>query len=166
MDAAAPENARRFYDGAKAGFIRAIDRDDGLWEALDFQVVPNGIFLDENGIVRFAKFGGFEARDPEDLAAIEKLIAAPPAAPAAPAGPPPLPASTPTPARRWFQRGVQAIERGDKAAAARYWRRALALDPDNLVIRKQIWALEHPDQFYPRINFDWQRKQLADERQK
>ena len=165
MDAAAPENARRFYDEAKVSFVRAVDRADGLWETLDFQVVPNGIFLDESGIVRFAKFGGFEARDAQDVAAIEKLLAAPAAA-VGPSGAARLPSSTPTPTRQWFQRGVQALAKGDRAAAARYWRQALALDPNNLVIRKQIWALEHPEQFYPRINFDWQRRQLAEERKK
>jgi len=63
-----------------------------------------------------------------------------------------------------FRLGVKALEYGDKEAAASYWRRALAVDPDNFVIRKQIWALEHPDQFYPKINFDWQREQLATEK--
>jgi hypothetical protein len=164
MDAANPDQARRFYQEAKVTFARGIDGADALWEAFDFDVVPNGIFLDESGVVRFAKFGGFEARDAADVEAIEKLLAAP-AAPATTLGPPPpLPAATPQPARQWFQRGVEAIQKGDKTAAARYWREALRLDPNNFVIRKQIWALEHPEQFYPRINFEWQREQLAEER--
>ena len=62
MDSAAPESARQFYDSAKTSFVRGVDRDDALFSTLDFQVVPNGIFIDENGIVRYAKFGGFEAR--------------------------------------------------------------------------------------------------------
>jgi hypothetical protein len=162
MDAAAPEQARRFYADAKVTFARAIDRSDGLWETLDFQVVPNGVFLDENGVVRYAKFGGFEARVAEDVSAIERLLAAGPAP--APPTVAALPPSTPSPARQWFQRGLEALQKGDKAAAAQHWRQALQADPKNFVIRKQIWALEHPEQFYPKINFEWQRRQLAEER--
>jgi len=165
MDAAGPDKPRQFYDQHRVTFTRAVDQSDALWETLDFQVVPNGIFLDEQGIVRYAKFGGFEARDPEDVAAIEKLLASPVAA--SPASSPRAAARVPPgPARQWFQRGVEALQKGDKVAAAQYWRRALRVDPNNLVIRKQIWALEHPEQFYPKINPDWQRQQLAEERKK
>lgn len=162
MDAAGPDKPRQFYDQHGVTFTRAVDRSDALWETLDFQVVPNGVFLDEHGVVRYAKFGGFEARDPEDVAAIERLLASP----VSPFPPSPLLAVSvaPGPARQWFQRGVEALQKGDQAAAARYWRQALQADPNNLVIRKQIWALEHPEQFYPKINPDWQRQQLAEER--
>ena len=169
MDAASPENARQFYDGARAAFVRGVDRADALWSTLGFQVVPNGIFIDEQGIVRYAKFGGFEARVKPDVDAIEKLLAAPwtPAAAAAPvkrAAPQPAAAEGPDSARYWFRLGTESLQKGDKPAAARHWRKALSLDPNNFVIRKQIWALEHPEQFYPKINFDWQREQLAAER--
>ncbi len=166
MDAAGPDKPRQFYDQHQVTFARALDHSDALWETLDFQVVPNGIFLDEHGIVRYAKFGGFEARDPEDVAAIERLLASPVAS--SPQSPPrplaPVSPVTAGPARQWFQRGVEALQKGDKAAAAQYWRQALRADPSNFVIRKQIWALEHPEQFYPKINPDWQRQQLAEER--
>ena len=163
MDAAGPENARKFYDQSGATYLRAIDRADALWETLDFQVVPNGLFLDEQGIVRFAKFGGFEARDKSDVAEIERLLSAP-VSRAASAPRPSAPPASNAEARDWFRRGVEAVQKGDKETAARYWRKALELDPKNLVIRKQIWALEHPEQFYPKINFDWQREQLAQEK--
>jgi tetratricopeptide (TPR) repeat protein len=165
MDAAAPDAARQFYDGAKTSFMRGVDRDDALWSTLDFLVVPNGIFIDEQGIVRYAKFGGFEARLKSDLAEIERLVAAPmspiTAAPRVKATSAP---ETPESPRYWFRLGSEALQKGDKETAARHWRKALSLDPKNFVIRKQIWALEHPEQFYPKINFEWQRQQLAAER--
>jgi len=163
MDAAAPDNARRFYAEAGVSFVQGIDRADALWETLDFQVVPNGLFLDEQGIVRYAKFGGFEARQAADVAEIERLLAVPPAAGLQAAAPLPSAASGNTEARLWFRLGIEALEKGDKRAAAGHWRKALHLDPKNFVIRKQIWALEHPEQFYPKINFEWQREQLAKE---
>ena len=77
MDAAAPGQARELYQRAGVTFVRGIDGADMLFETLDFEVVPNGFFVDENGIVRYAKFGGFEVRDDTDRAAIEGLLAKP-----------------------------------------------------------------------------------------
>jgi hypothetical protein len=39
------------------------------------------------------------------------------------------------------------------------------LDPDNLVIRKQLWRADHPERFGEVIDGDWQRQQLARERE-
>ena len=165
MDAAAPGRARELYQKAGVTFIRGLDRADMLFETLDFEVVPNGFFVDENGIVRYAKFGGFEVRDDTDRAAIEALLSRP-SAPVGAAKALTTTAAPSGPAGRWFRLGVQALEKGDKKTAAQHWRKALELEPANFVIRKQIWALEHPEQFYPAINSKWQREQLAKERAK
>ena len=166
MDAAGPENAKKFYEQAGVTFIRGIDRADALWETLGFQVVPNGLFLDEQGVVRYAKFGGFE---PRDAAEIERLLAAPASRAPLP-GPqrpaPPASVADVNSASHWFRLGVEALQKGDRETAARHWRKALELDPKNFVIRKQIWAMEHPEQFYPAINSQWQREQLALEKKK
>ncbi len=172
MDAASPESARKFYEQAGVTFVRGIDRGDTLWATLGFQVVPNGLFLDEQGIVRYAKFGGFEARQAPDVADIEALLAEPAAPPAQTAvgvserGSPVASATPLSTSAQWFRMGAEALRKGDKKAALRYWRKALEQEPDNFVIRKQIWALEHPEQFYPKINFDWQREQLSKEKKR
>jgi hypothetical protein len=46
------------------------------------------------------------------------------------------------------------------------WRDALRLDPANFTIRKQIWVTEHPEKFFPAIDFAWQQEQLAAERER
>ena len=166
MDAAAPGQARELYQKAGVTFIRGLDRSDMLFETLDFEVVPNGVFVDENGIVRYAKFGGFEVRDDNDRAAIEALLAKPSSWVSGAKAPTTTAAAPRGRAGRWFRMGVQALEKGDKEKAAQHWRKAVELDPANFVIRKQIWALEHPEQFYPAINSKWQREQLAKERAK
>ncbi len=51
-----------------------------------------------------------------------------------------------------------------KADALAQLRKALALDRENYVIRKQIWMIEHPERFFPEIDWAWQREQLAKER--
>ncbi|MGO8737028.1 MAG: tetratricopeptide repeat protein [Terriglobia bacterium] len=54
------------------------------------------------------------------------------------------------------------LGRKDKALSA--LRQASALDPGNWIIHKQIWAIEHPEQFYPAINGQWQKEQLQQEK--
>ncbi len=58
-----------------------------------------------------------------------------------------------------FGRGVLFAREGKKESALTCWRRALALTPTNWIIHKQIWALESPEQFYPKINYFWQQEQ-------
>jgi tetratricopeptide (TPR) repeat protein len=62
-----------------------------------------------------------------------------------------------------FSRGttLARLGRGDEAVDA--WRRALALDPANFVVRKQIWAHRHPERFWPEIDAEWQRAEMARE---
>jgi len=45
-------------------------------------------------------------------------------------------------------------------------KQARDLDPDNWRIRKQIWAIEHPDKFYTgkSPDFNWQSEQLKKEK--
>ena len=40
--------------------------------------------------------------------------------------------------------------------------RGLELNPDNYLIRKQIWAVENPERFYEGdVDYNWQREQTA-----
>jgi hypothetical protein len=44
--------------------------------------------------------------------------------------------------------------------AVGFLKKALALDPENRVIPKQVWALQHPEKFYSGpIDKEWQRQQ-------
>jgi tetratricopeptide (TPR) repeat protein len=44
------------------------------------------------------------------------------------------------------------LDLGQKDKALSALRQASDLDPGNWIIHKQIWAIEHPEQFYPAIN--------------
>ena len=66
-----------------------------------------------------------------------------------------------------FQLGLVLLEDGKKAEAMTEWRKALALDPKNWIIHKQIWAVEHPDKFYEDgVDYGWQKAQLEVEKSK
>ena len=64
-----------------------------------------------------------------------------------------------------FTAGVNSFAEGERATALNQWREALVKDPDNYVIRKQIWAVENPERFYPKIDWDWQKRVLDRERE-
>ncbi len=74
------EAAAKLYGEAGATYVRGIDRQNVLWEPLDFPGIPDGIFVDEQGIVRYVKLGGFDVRKSSDKAEIERLLAKPPRA--------------------------------------------------------------------------------------
>ena len=64
-----------------------------------------------------------------------------------------------------FQLGLVLLEGGKKKEAIAEWRKALALDPQNWIIHKQIWAVEHPDKFYKgSVDYGWQKTQLESEK--
>jgi tetratricopeptide (TPR) repeat protein len=210
MDTQGAEVARRFTEAAGVTFPSAVDRAQGLWDLYGFPVVPNGFFVDEQGILRYVKIGGFDARNPADAAAIERLLSAPSHPPAAQPGSDytrPLAdalqqaeeAARRDPknldlrltlaerlvenkqddrGRREFESVLERnpkstralvglatayLDLGQKDKALAALRQASALDPDNWIIHKQIWAIEHPEQFYPAINPQWQRDRLKEE---
>ena len=66
-----------------------------------------------------------------------------------------------------FQLGLVLLEVGKEQEAMAEWRKALALDPQNWIIHKQIWAVEHPDKFYKgAVDYTWQKVQLEAEKSK
>jgi tetratricopeptide (TPR) repeat protein len=213
MDTQGAEVARRFTEAAGVTFPSAVDRAQGLWDLYGFPVVPNGFFVDEQGIVRYAKIGEFDARNPADVAAIEGLLSEPSRQQTAPTvGDYTRPLAEAlhlaeeaqkrdpenldlrlTLAERLVEskqddRGLREFQavleinpkstralvglatayldlgKKDKALAA--LQQASALDPDNWIIHKQIWAIEHPEQFYPAINSQWQDERLKEEGKK
>ena len=188
-------------------FPTAIDSAGQLGRLFDFDVVPNGVFVDEQGVIRFIHIGGFDIRRPEVGRQVDILLDTDFSNGAAPTFLQQEPleiellhvelASAPddaaltfalgqalvrerrldeaeTTLRRaaeldpsdWSSRfavGTAQYQQGKTAEALASWRAALALDPANFTVRKQIWMVEHPERFYPTIDFDWQKEQLARE---
>ena len=167
IDHQGAEAARPFVEAARATYPVLVDADGALSAALGFKVVPNGLLVDEAGIVRYARYGGFDVALPEDVATVERFIAG--------GDPGPSPDVKTPYALGSLQRqlvetklrlGRALDELGRRAEAIAAWREALRFDPENLTIRKQIWSAEHPEKFHPVIDWDWQRRQLRDERER
>jgi tetratricopeptide (TPR) repeat protein len=62
-----------------------------------------------------------------------------------------------------FGRGTTLAWLGRAAEAERAWVEALRRDPASFVVRKQIWAHRHPEKFWPEIDGEWQREEMARE---
>ena len=65
VDAQGPERPRHYVQKAGVTFPVVVDQENALARLFNYKVVPNGIFVDENGVIRYTKFGGFEIRKPE-----------------------------------------------------------------------------------------------------
>jgi tetratricopeptide (TPR) repeat protein len=66
-----------------------------------------------------------------------------------------------------FMWGMILLQQSQADAALTKQKQARDLDPQHWRIRKQIWAIEHPDKFYTNKSpdFDWQKEQLKREKQ-
>lgn len=167
MDAGGVAAARPWVERAGATFPTVVDAENQLALAYDFRAIPNGLVLDTGQVVRYRKLGGFNCEHEDDRTAVTRLLRgeALPASAESTVEPPDETAAL----RRElietaWRLGLELRNRGaiDEAAAA--WRRALRYDPDNFVIRKQVWALLHPERFREPIDYAWQQGQLARER--
>jgi hypothetical protein len=65
--------------------------------------------------------------------------------------------------KRMVPGALELFDEGRRDDALVTWRRALQIDPENFVIRSQIWAVEHPEHFYPVVDRKWQEQQLLRE---
>ena len=164
IDAQGAEMARPFVEYAGATFPTVVDRNNLLSRIYGFKAIPNALFIDEAGSIQYLKYSGFDIIKPE----FRKTAAAWATNGKAPSSVSPDEANVTDPegshseAVRLFDRGMKLYGRGQVEEALDLWRKGVALEPDNYVIRKQIWAVEHPDKFYVGdVDYDWQKEQLS-----
>lgn len=131
------------------------------------KAVPNGVMVDEAGVVRWTKFGGFSVDKPEDVAVAERFVTGGDPGPSPEAGDAyQLAAVERELVATKVRLGRMLLEAGNRAEAVAEWRDALRIDPGNFTVRKQVWSAEHPEKFYPTIDFAWQAVQLEAERER
>jgi tetratricopeptide (TPR) repeat protein len=60
-----------------------------------------------------------------------------------------------------FRIGRVMLRQDKKTEALVEFKKAQKLDPTNWIIRKQIWAIEHPERFYDgKVDYGWQKEQI------
>ncbi len=142
-------------------FPTVVDTDNQLINLFQFKIIPNGIFLDEEGKVRMFK-EGFQVDEDVHVQAVEKLLN--------------KEVETVTfgeertgqaasdlqlqLAQTKYKLGMEYASHDKIDQALKELDGALLLDADNFTIRKQRWYLRYPEKFSPTIDFDWQKEQL------
>ena len=162
MDAQGPDRARPYVQEGDT-FKTVVDAQNQLGDLYGFKAIPNGFLIDGDGVVRYKRLGGFDIRRPETREVVEQWATG--VGPGAPAEQAPV-ATGPTDARAssLFREGLALYRTGDVERAMALWRRGLELDPDNYIVRKQIWAVENPERFYDvDVDHAWQREQRVTE---
>ena len=157
---AVPDQVRVWAEKQPLNYPVLIDPTNALGQAFGFKAVPNGILLDREGVVRWFQASTFSIKKPEVVSQMEAAVKEldGPAA-AANRGT----RDQATEAQRLFREGAVRMMQGDTRASTELWRRASELDPDDFVIRKQLWRALHPDRFGEKIDLDWQQEQMKRE---
>jgi hypothetical protein len=136
------------------GFPVLPDPSSTIAAALGFRIVPSGFLVDGDARIRRRHTEDFSIGDPRVRATVDAFLDGREVEPG-----PPQERMDPR-ALEQFAEGVAAQMAGDGSRALRLWHRALELDPDNFLIRSQIWSAEHPDRFWPVVDRQWQELQL------
>ena len=161
VDAQGAGKARPFVETAQAEFTTLIDDANLLGQLYGFKAIPNGYLIDDQGVVRYKKVGGFDIRSADTASVMRRWIEGVSLERFAEAPEGPL-ASEHSQASACFRSGLDLYQAGNSEMALSEWRKGVALDPDNYIIRKQIWAVESPEKFYSGcVDFDWQKEQFA-----
>ncbi len=170
VDVQGAAKASKWHNVARAQFTTVVDQEAVLGTRFGVKYVPFSILIDEKGkLVRGpTPVNVGKEDDRQEISQWIETGKAPTASGGDEKGGGLTPEQLTLRLRLAYAAKLQAG--GDVQGALAQLKAARSLDQDNWLIRKQIWALEHPDRFYNgRVDFDWQREQLrreADEKRK
>ena len=162
VDLQGPDLPRPFHEKAGAEFTTVVDAGTTVTRTFGVRAVPNGALIDEDGVLRYALYGGFDIRKPATKKLVTEFLLT---------GELQLTDDTPVKGAvdvaslDHFERGLTLYRAGNTDAAAAIWREGMELEPDHWNMRKQLWAIEHPDRFYNGdVDYDWQKVQVEEGR--
>ncbi len=169
QDVQGAEVAKPWIEKAGGTYRALLDQHNAIGKAYNLKYVPVGIILDEEG--RLAKAVGNVNIDDDDFAGqltewvergdipqawiyadrqdtLRELSADEAEADAR------------------FQLARVLLQKDERAEAVVELKRAVQLDPQNWLIRKQLWAVETPEAFYEgNVDYAWQKAQMEREEQ-
>ena len=161
-DVQGSRRAEPWVEKAKATFTTLIDSENRLAARFGFNFIPLTLWVDETGrVVRGPKLTDIrrDAQRAELVRWIEDGAVADAGGSSSPL------TGAEMDARLRVQYASRLLRDGDSTAALAHLQKALTDDPDNWLIRKQIWAVAHPERFYDGpVDYAWQKRQLELER--
>ena len=158
VDLQGPDLPRPFHEKAGAEFTTVVDTGTTVTRTFGVRAIPNGALIDEDGVLRYALYGGFDIRKPATKRLVTEFLLD---------GKLQLTDETPVKGAvevaslDHFERGLALYNAGDMESAAAVWREGMEVEPDHWNMRKQLWAIENPDRFYDGdVDYDWQKAQM------
>ena len=162
VDLQGPDLPRPYHEKAGAEFTTVVDTGTTVTRTFGVRAVPNGALIDADGVLRYALYGGFDIRKPATKRLVTEFLLN---------GELNLTDETPVKGAvdvaslDHFERGLDLYRAGDTEGAAAIWREGMKVEPDHWNMRKQLWAIEHPDRFYDGdVDYDWQKVQVEEGR--
>jgi hypothetical protein len=164
VDVQGAEVARPWVECAGATFPALLDDADALFGRFGLTLVPVALAVGEDGKL-VEPPSVVDVRDDATAGALRRWARGEVEVPGlSRAVPPGANAANRALAGAYVRLAALALKAGRRRDAADVLRRAREHDPDNWLVRKQLWAVEHPERFYDGpIDADWQRAQLAAE---
>lgn len=167
MDVQGTEAARPWVEKANATYPALVDQSNNLGTKFQFNYVPLIILFDEQGRRVYGP-RNFDINDSEDKALLTSWLNDKSGILTQQTDPEDEEdkqfEEAETALR--FQYASYLLRNDQKKSAVNQLEKALTSDPDNWIIHKQIWAIEHPEKFYEgNVDFGWQKKQLKRETQ-
>ena len=166
QDAQGAEVARPWVEKAGGTFRSLLDQENKLGKLYQLKYVPVGILVDEYGrLVR--PVGSVNVNEDEFRSELVRWVSGKtaPASWSTSSGAE-LREMTPEEeeADARFQLGIVLLKNNKRDRAIDEFRAAMVLDPQNWLIRKQLWAIESPDAFYDGdVDYGWQKEQMGRE---
>ena len=159
IDLQGHEKVKRYISGLNLTFPTLIDQKNITGNLYGFKAIPNGILINEKGYIIAKQFGNFDIRNIETRNELKKWIIND------------VNFNTQIETTKFtnktkdsnklFQKGIDSYQSGNIEEALSFWKQGIKIDPKNYIIRKQVWAIEHPDKFYSgEINYQWQKTQI------
>ena len=166
QDVQGSEVARPWVEKAGGTFRSLLDQDNQVGKSYGLKYVPVGILLDSEGRL-VQPVGSVTIEQKEFRTELEEWVEhdrVPESWTEGGASDLKEMTSDEVEADARFQLGVVLLKNDKRDEAIEQFRAAMILDPENWLIRKQLWAIESPDAFYDGdVDYAWQKEQVARE---
>ena len=151
---------------ANLTFPTLLDRHNQIGKAYGVKYVPVGILLDAQGLLA-RPVGMVDIRDTVFQRELEEWVTSGILPPVWQEGSSRESISL-SPSEQQsdehLQNAVKHLDNNDRGAALEELQEAVALDPENWLIRKQSWAIESPQAFYDsEVDYEWQKSRIDSE---
>ena len=167
QDAQGEEYVTPWLEKAGVTFPTLIDRRNVIGKAFGLKYVPVGILLDDNGrLVRPVSV--VDIGDEAFRSELEQWISSGRCPPAwednSESSAPTSLSAREHEADDHLQKAVNHLENRACNSALEELRKAVALDPENWLLRKQEWAIDSPESFYEgEVDYEWQKARIKAE---